>query len=943
MHIKEVKITKSLALRWFLVIIRLKGGNVNIDYKIIFEQANDAIFIEDFDGNILDVNPRACELFGYKKEELIGANASIFIPDDVKAILPEVVKRLKEQGKLTLRTQNITKDGRRLDVDVSLKVVQLGDKEVVLAIVRDISDLIELQNNYKTLAELSQNVILVHDGKNVLFANRKLYDLFAIPYDTPIDIPFLMSFADPPSRKVLQENIKKRFSGEPVPPEYEVSGKNMDGERFNLLVYGTTVTYNSRPAVLVNFVDITQFRRLERKLEFLNNLLKAISGINQLIVREKDISKILEGTSRLLKGVQNYKEVVYAVEFMGQLILPETLDPDFEKIWSEIVSHEKMFKGLDEPLFVEDLKHLPGEHELLVDCADLTGARKIAVVPVSYGGKVHGVLCVFADSSEPWLEEEKSLLNEVAEDIGFALHSSLLEYEKQEALNKLAQSERLYKALVETAPVAIALHDGRRFVFVNKEFLRMTGYDDIEELSGKDIVELLAPESRQAAREGINEMLRTGKAFSPVEDVVIRKDGTRIFVELAAAPVNLDGKDYILVAGKDITQRKRAEYEAKALQEKLLQSQKLEAIGRLAGGIAHEFNNLLNGIIGYAELLKENISVSEPAFRYAELILKAGLDAAKLTRQILSFSRRAPRENISFSLNDAVKEVVDIIKQTIPRNVEILTALSTQPVIVHGDLAQVEQVIMNLCVNGVDAMPDGGKLIISTDTVSAEGTEYPDLPQGEYARLVVEDTGVGISEDIIDKIFDPFFTTKDPGEGTGLGLSIVYSIVHEHGGRIYVSSEVGRGTRFEVLFPLEKREPESEIARGTGEGKSLENATILVADDEPVLLALLVDLLQSRGYRVLTAADGVQAVELYEKRRDEIDLVLLDILMPKMDGLEALEKIMKINPKARVLVISGYAHMDKVDACLEAGALGFIKKPFRISELSDKIWSALND
>ena len=916
---------------------------MDINYKLMFEEINDAVFIEDFEGKIFEVNRKACELFGYSREEFLKIKVFDIIPDEVKQNVFDLLKELRTKRSLTLRTKNIAKSGKVLDVDVSLRLLTLNNGEYIVAIVRDISDLVELQQNYKTLAELSQNVILVHDGKNVLFANRKLYDLFAIPYDTQIDIPYLISFADSESQKILKEAVSKRLKGEPAPSEYEISGRNFDGERINLLAYATRITYNRKLAILVNFVDITRFRQMERKLRFLNTLLKAISGVNQLIVREKDISKVLDGAAQLLKGVKNYESVFCIADAGEGMIFPSDAEirDKLKHIpaskWRETVG------GLNSPAFVRDIAAVEDEiDEEILRCSRSMSARGVAVIPISYRGKNYGLLCVLTREPNEWLDEEKKLLVEVAEDLGFAVHSYILEREKSVALKKLAQSEYLYKTLVETAPLAITLHDGNRFIFVNREFLRMTGYESFEELENIRVVDLLIPESREVAQEAINKMLATGEPFPLVEDEIICKDGTHHFVELAAAPVELDGKKYILIVGKDITQRRRAEQEAKSLQEKLLQAQKLEAIGRLAGGIAHEFNNLLNGIIGYAELLKENVSVASPAFRYAELILKTGLDAAKLTRQILSFSRKAPRENQPFSLNHAVNEVVEIIKQTAPRNVEIITDLSPQQVIVKGDMAQIEQVIMNLCVNGFDAMPAGGKLTLSTDIVEAGEGKYVELSAGKYARLAVEDTGIGMSEEIIKNIFDPFFTTKEPGEGTGLGLSIAYSIVHEHGGHIYVESEEEVGSRFEVLLPLAEGETSVAEVKPEHHGKPEGAETILVADDEPVLLNLLVDLLQSRGYRVLTAGNGAEAVELYKKRCDEIDLVLLDVLMPKMDGLEALKEIKKIDPRAKILVISGYAQMDKIDSCLEAGALGFVKKPFRISELSEKIWAALH-
>ena len=933
----------------------ITGGDMGsfidkIDYKILFENANDAIFIEDIKGNILSVNQSACDMFGYTRDEFLRLNARDLVPPDIASGLDDLAEKLKKTKSLNVRARNIKKNGEIFDVDTSFQLLEIEGKQIFFAIVRDVSNIMKLQQsykeqweNYKTLAELSQNAILVHNGVDVLFANSKVFDLFGVPYDKNITVKSLLALADPDSRAKMNEYTAKRLAGEPAPEQYEVSGSSYDGKSLNLVLNARKITYDGKPAILVNFTDITEFRQMEKKLVFLNSLLKAISKVNQFLVRENDISTLMAKISDVLEKVRQYKKVIPLLYENGKLSNLENLHID-ENFSPCIEGENNLFSIVLEsrkPLFISDISQYKDIPDELRDKYLKSDIRSVSFVPILYKDKLQGVIIVCANGIHDWSDEEKGLLLEVSEDLGFAIRAAELEKEKDTALQKLAQSEKLYHTLVELAPIAIGLHDGKKMVFANSFTLKMLGYDSIEEIIEHSIFDFVSDESLRMARSRIEFMLEKGETAEPIEEILKKKDGTKIVAEISATPVEIDGEKRILIIAQDITARKLAEEEKAALEQKLLQAQKLEAIGRLAGGIAHEFNNLLNGIIGYAELLKENLSVSEPAFRYTELIFKASLDAARLTRQILSFARRAPKEEIPFDIRDSVREVVEILKQTAPKNVNFILELGDEETIVNGDMAQIEQVLMNLCVNAFDAMPKGGDLIIKTDIADVDNLKHPEIPPNKYVHLLVSDTGTGMSKEVIEKIFDPFFTTKEQGKGTGLGLSIAYSIIDDHNGYIFVDSEEGKGTTFEILLPLSEEQARTrfqfvapEIAKGT--------ETILVADDETIVLNLLVDLLQSRGYRVLTASDGVEAAEIYSAKQDDIDLVILDVVMPRMDGLEALKKILETNPRAKVLMISGYAQIDTVDNCLQAGAKGFIRKPFRISEISEKIWNTLH-
>ncbi len=522
-----------------------------------------------------------------------------------------------------------------------------------------------------------------------------------------------------------------------------------------------------------------------------------------------------------------------------------------------------------------------------------------------------------------------------------ALLQDLTEWRQTEQARR--QTEKIYKLIFDIAPFAFILHDGERIISMNRKALSLAGFSSPEDAFGQSIWDWVPPEGVEVVKERLRRMLETGEPAPPLVERLVSPTGKEAFVEIAAAPFEMDGKTAIMVIARDITQQVVAEREKRALEQKLLQVQKLEAIGRLAGGIAHEFNNLLNGIIGYAELVKESLSASHPAFEHVEQILKTALDAAKLTRQILSFARRGPLQKEPFLANDAVREVVEIISKTVPRKIQIKTQLSDEEPVIAGDIARIEQVLMNLCVNACDAMPEGGTLTVKTETVWIDGSDpkYSGLKPGEYVKLTVSDTGVGMDEETLKRVFDPFFTTKEPGKGTGLGLSIAYNTVHDHGGDIRITSAPGAGTTVTVLLPASKEPVHKPKKAERGEHRHEGSGTILVADDEDVVRRLLTELLRGRGYNVLPAENGAEALEIFEKRKDEIDLVILDVIMPKMDGFETLQKMLALSPNAKVIMLSGYAQEETLRRCLQVGAKDFIQKPFRIDELSEKIWALL--
>ncbi len=389
----------------------------------------------------------------------------------------------------------------------------------------------------------------------------------------------------------------------------------------------------------------------------------------------------------------------------------------------------------------------------------------------------------------------------------------------------------------------------------------------------------------------------------------------------------LCGNDEVLVLIRNVTEKRR-------LEQQVLQAQKMESLGTLAGGIAHDFNNILAGILGYASFLKSKIGSGHVFFKYVDTIERSAVRAADLTSKLLAFTRGDKVNYKPLNINRLIRETLEIIQHTIDKSISVETKLDESLPTIMADAGQIQQVVMNLCVNARDAMGSGGKLSIATATVVI-GANDPKAPagakSGTYLRMSVADSGCGMDQDVLTRIFDPFFTTKAKGQGSGLGLSVVYGIVKGHEGFVTVSSQTGQGTVFSVYFPASGK-PEAqetltaETLRGRGE-------LIFVVDDESDIRDFIRDVLQSHGYRVLLAADGDQAFDIYQVRSQDIALVILDMVMPEMSGEETFLKMKKINPGIKALLSTGFSQDSRVNEILSKGVMGFIQKPYDFNQL----------
>ncbi len=509
--------------------------------------------------------------------------------------------------------------------------------------------------------------------------------------------------------------------------------------------------------------------------------------------------------------------------------------------------------------------------------------------------------------------------------------------------HQVKESEEKYRDLYDNAPDGHYSLDGSGTIMeANRTFLNMLDYGREEVLRKMNIDALLSKDSVHVCHRIFPEFKRIGNIHN-LELTMIRKDGTLLPVAMSASAVCDANGDFVMSRSviRDISEKKAADEEKRKLQEQLFQAQKLEALGTLAGGIAHDFNNLLASIMGYASLAKVDLRPGDPVYKHVDIIETASVRASELTQQLLAFAKGGKYDAGPNDVNGIVREVATLLSRTIDKNItlELKCARDLRPAIC--DAGQIQQAILNICLNARDAMPQGGTLTIETENVTLELDDVKtlvDIAPGKYVRISISDTGMGMDRETREHIFEPFFTTKE--RGTGLGLSLAYGTVKKHNGYIQIYSEPGQGSTFRVNLPActaeetcSKQDVRTDLRRGT--------ETILVVDDEPTVKELAGDILRRYGYTVLAAGGGEEAVALYQDRHDEIAVVLLDMVMPGMDGREVFRRVREINPRVKVIVSSGYSHDRDADDLLKQGAAGFVQKPYRMADLVKTVGNVL--
>jgi two-component system, cell cycle sensor histidine kinase and response regulator CckA len=506
---------------------------------------------------------------------------------------------------------------------------------------------------------------------------------------------------------------------------------------------------------------------------------------------------------------------------------------------------------------------------------------------------------------------------------------------------QLRESEGKYKAISEQSLTGILIHREGRLTYVNPRLVSLLGYDESETstLIDQPVTRFVHPADRSRVEDYIRRRLRGEAPPRSYELRLITKRGETVWVEVLISTIEGQDPPALLVHLINVTDRKEAEEEKAKLEEQLRQSQKMEAIGRLAGGVAHDFNNLLTAIQGYSEMMLLSLPANDPLRSDTLQIKKAADRATSLTQQLLAFSRKQNIEPRLVDLNRQLREARDMLGRVIGEDIRLTLDLSPAEAVIKVDPHQIDQVLLNLVANARDAMSDGGHIEISTRRVTRRGHGQSYLPRGpgdDFVCLTVRDDGEGMDESTRKRIFEPFFTTKEKGKGTGLGLATVYGIVTQNRGAINVQSAPGEGAQFEVFFPAARGKPPVEPApvkdrlpRGRG--------TILLVEDEEMVRSLAQKVLASAGYRVLEAPSGGDALVTSEKFKTDIHLLLTDVIMPNMNGKELFHRLRTERPELRVLYMSGYTEDVIAHHGIVEEGIPFLQKPFSIESLSRKV------
>ena len=706
----------------------------------------------------------------------------------------------------------------------------------------------------------------------------------------------------------------------------------------------------SEEAVRANQALDAEHRELVESHQTLNSLYSLAASLNQNNSEREVIETVLERV-RALPCVQAVW--VHLLDEEGRFYAPSArgLPPALEApgaLEGDCLCRRKFLAGeltgATNILECERFRSAEGDTGGLLCHASVT--LEGATAPL-------GLLNLVRATPGPFSEQELSILQGAGHQIGAALERVRLREGLERLVEKRTealraeiemrkQAEEFFRAVLEATPDAIVgVSNQGRIAVVNEQTEKLFGYRR-EELLGQAVEILMPDRFRQAQvghRAGYMSSPQTGTMGATLELYGLHKEGQEFPIEVSLNQQTIGGEALVFSAVRDVTERKQLEMQFR-------HAQKMEAVGRLAGGVAHDFNNLLSVILGYGDLLLESVPPTDPARPRIVEIRKATERAISLTRQLLAFSRQQVLESRVLNLNTVVTDMDSMLRRLIGEDIALVSKMHPLLGQVKADPGQIEQIMMNLAVNARDAMPGGGKLTIETANVELDDSyvrSHTAVRPGAYVMLAVSDTGQGMDKETQARIFEPFFTTKEKGKGTGLGLSTVFGIVKQSGGDIWVYSEPGRGTTFKIYLP--RIEEAAEVARAEASPAIhvTGTETILLAEDEAGVRNLLRELLERQGYEVLEAKDGATAIELAGQHTGPIHLLLTDVVMPGMGGRELAEKVTALRKDVKVIYLSGYTDNAIVHHGVLESDLHFLQKPFTAMALGQKIRQVLDE
>jgi PAS domain S-box-containing protein len=890
--------------------------------KMIFDYSPVGIMHFDPNGAITDCNSEFVSLIGSTRENLVGLNMITKLKDD------QVISAVKDvlnghTGRYEGEYVSLT-GGKATWAKADFSPIISPDGQVTggIAIVTDISEakkaadaIRESEQRFKKLYSLvrlmcdnAPDLIWAKDleGK-FLFVNRSFCEKLINAKDT-----------DEPIGKNDMFFARRERGSNPETPDWYSFGE--------VCVGSDAVVINSRkPGRFDEFGNVKgQFLFLDvQKAPFWNEQGELIGtvGCGRDVTKERKIEQSLrESEQRYRDLFENASDMIYTHDLAGN------------------------YTSVNE--LVYSLLGYRPEEFLKLNFHDIADSQFLPVVEKNFLEKIleeveatgpYEILARKKDGTPVWLEVKSRLMRRDGNVIGIqGIARNVTERKELEAAVHEAQTK--YQSIVEAFDGIIYIcSQDFEIQFANQRLVKRTEYDPMgrkchEVVHGlHDICPwcIFKNEQPLVTLRRLRHSPKDNRWYFVVSSPIVHKDGTisRLFLM------------------QDVTEQRAAEEEKTKLREQLFQAQKMEAIGTLAAGIAHDFNNLLQVILGYSELLPAFPDITPKALDGLEKINQAARSGADLVKRLLMFGRKTEINLRPLDLNQLIGKANKMWERTIPKMIDIQLSLADNLQAVNADATQIEQVLMNLVINARDAMPDGGKLVIETENIYIEPGYLnggPDFETGWQVLLRVSDNGIGMDAETVGRIFEPFFTTKEMAKSTGLGLAVVYGIVQQHGGYITCKSEPSRGTTFEIHFPALRAEEQivvEDIQESPATGGS---ETVLIVDDEEQVRFLASEILSEAGYEVIQAANGEEALLLYEKYTQEIGLILLDLIMPIMGGEQCLRELIKVNPSVRVVISSGQPTNGPIEEYLELGATSFISKPYDARGLLNVVRSSLD-
>ncbi len=890
-------------------------------YRFMTDNVADIIWTVDMNLNFTYISPSVQRFRGLTVEEAMSQKIhEVLTPASLQyafKVMEEENKALMDNpgrisDKLTIELEEYCKDGSTIWTENELKYLPGEDGKPIgiIGVTRDISERKRVEEALRQSNE-QYRLLANHTTDIVWLINRNLETIYTSP-----NVEKIRGFTP---QEVMEIPPEKHLT----PKSFKLAHKIFTEE---LPKVEADLDYNP-----VHLLELEFYRKdgttfwAETKFSIIRDgsgKPVSILGEGRDITERKQAAKALrESEEKYRLVIENAKEGIVIAQDM-KLVFANRAAVDMIEYSGEM-SEAKPFIDFIHP----DDRNMVVDHHI----RRLKGEE----VPPAYSFRI-----LREDGTVKWVEFNTAVIqwNERPATLSF-LNDITARKQAEEALR---ESEEFFKEITENSSDVIIITDKNGDIkYCSRSIERYSGYKP-EELIGRSAFTFIHPDDLERAADDFGEAILTVDSAIPNTFRVVRKDGsTRYFDGLGKNLLDNPAVAGFIMNIRDITDRKLAEEEKRRLEERLQRAHKMEAIGTLAGGIAHDFNNLLMGIQGYASLALLNINQNDPNYEKLKRIEKQVQSGADLTRQLLGFARGGRYEVKPVDINDVIQKSSSMFGRT-KKEITIHMKYEKNLCPVEVDLGQMEQVFMNLYVNAWQAMPGGGNIYLETENIflnDKQALSYSVKP-GKYVKITVTDTGTGMDEKTRERIFDPFFTTKEMGRGTGLGLATVYGIVNGHKGMINVYSELGHGTTFTIYLPASEKEVvKKETVTGTIDRGT---ETVLLVDDEKIVLEVSKELLESMGYRVYAVGSGQEAIALFRGKRNEIDLVILDMIMPGISGGETFDRLREINPEIKVLLSSGYSLNGEAQTIMDRGCKGFIQKPFQIEKLSRKVREMLD-